>query len=301
MPVDFLPDAPSRPSRSGSVSRAEVVIVGDGSKNAVREAVREARPWLSELVDLLHVDLDGQLDLWAVAADLILSFGGDGSILATARRMGQAQKPVLGVNFGKLGFLADVVPDQLHDELTWILDAGIPVQQRMLLDVRRQRGSESESFLALNDCVISQAAVNRMIEIQMQISSEPVTTYRGDGLIVATPTGSTAHSLSAGGPIVHPRLRALTLTPICPHTLTNRPLIVSPDEQIEMRTTGYNAALTIDGQESRPLDPEDRVLVRAATFDFQQVRTRAWTYYGVLRQKLGWGVEPRELNAAHHS
>ncbi len=274
-----------------------VIIVGDGSKDDVRQAVEAVRSWLEERVAELTIDLDLQLDLSDLDADLVLSYGGDGSILHTARRMGTAQKPVLGVNFGKLGFLTDVRPEDSQQLLDKILQAQqIETSPRMLLQARLEPvDAEPESFLALNDVVVTRTKVNRMVVVTLSISGDQVTTYHGDGLIAATPIGSTAHSLSAGGPIVHPEMRAIVLTPICPHTLTNRPLVVSPGEQITMRAEGENAGLTIDGQVTRALNPGDRVVISAAPFEFKRVRIQGWSYYRLLRQKLGWGIEPRQL------
>ena len=278
----------------------KLIIVGDGSKPEVRQAVDRARGWLASQAEKLVVDLDGLVDLSQEQADLLINFGGDGSILQTARRMGTAQKPVVGVNFGKLGFLADVVPGALEEEFSWIIREGIPTQPRMLLQARLETGdAEPEDFVALNDVVITRTRVNRMVIVSLSICGEQVTTYHGDGLIAATPVGSTAHSLSAGGPIVNPGMRAIVLTPICPHTLTNRPLVVSDEDDITMRADGEDAGLTIDGQVTRALDPGDRVVIQAAPFEFQQVRIRHWTYYQLLREKLGWGIEPRQFNPAN--
>ena len=278
------------------MSRARVLIVADGNKPAVRRAVDEARPWLEERVELLGVDFAAERDLEADDADLILSFGGDGSLLQTARRMGERQKPVVGINYGRLGFLADLTRETMYPELEWVLEQGIPTQPRMMLRASlRQADGQSETILALNDVVISQAAVKRMIEVSLAIGREEVTVYRGDGLIVATPVGSTAHSLSAGGPIVHPDMRALILTPICPHLLTNRPLIVPASERIKLHHAGpgEEAMLTIDGQENRRLVPGDEVHVEATPFEFRLVLTRRWTYYRLLQAKLSWGVGPQ--------
>lgn len=274
-----------------------VIVVGDGTKQSVRDAVEWARQWLGERVASVVIDLDGELDLERMDGDLVVSYGGDGSMLQTVRRMGSAQKPVVGVNFGKLGFLADVVPGKdLACQLESIFNDKVPIEPAMLLEARLEplRG-ESESFLALNDVVITRTKVNRMVIVTLSINGEQVTTYHGDGLIAATPVGSTAHSLSAGGPIVHPGMRAVVLTPICPHTLTNRPLVVSHTDEILMVADGENAGLTIDGQVTRGLHPGDRVVIQAAPFEFRRVRVRHTTYFQLLREKLGWGIEPRQF------
>lgn len=289
------------------MSRARTVLVGDGRKPDVLAALDEARPWLERMVELVEVDLDGTCDLAGVGADLVISLGGDGFMLSAARRMGRAQKPLVGVNYGRLGFLADISREQFRSELEWILADGIATEPRMLIDVRLERatpGDGPDRWIALNDAVISQERVQRMIEVELTIGHTRVTDYRGDGLIVSTPVGSTAHSLSAGGPIIHPALRALLLTPICPHQLTNRPLVVDGGESVTLRFNGpERGSLTIDGQVSCALDEGDRIHIEAAPQPMQLVRTRDWSYYRILQRKLGWGLSPVDMRrgAEDHS
>ncbi len=278
-------------------ARRRIALVGDGAKLEVRAAAAQAAEWLHTRAEIVGPDLDGSLDLAALDCDLVLSLGGDGSLLRTARRMGRRQKPVAGINYGRLGFLADLSPEDWRVDLESILAAEIPTTPRMLLEARFVRASGAvEDLIALNDVVVSQASVQRLIEVALSIAGEEVATYRGDGLIVATPVGSTAHSLSAGGPIVHPELRALVITPICPHLLTNRPLVIGSTSVIGLRhaTPAVEAALSIDGQETRPFGPGDSVQVTAAPFDLQLVLPPDWTYYRILRSKLGWGVSPQQ-------
>jgi NAD+ kinase len=274
-----------------------VIVLGDGGKPAIRSAVAEAMLWLPAIAQVVAVDLEGALRLSELTADLVISFGGDGSLLHAARRMEQRQLPVVGVNYGRLGFLTDLPRAGLREELEWIFAQGIPTQERMLLsaELRRESG-HAEAFIALNDAVVSQASVQRMIEVELAIGGERVTAYRGDGLIVATPVGSTAHSLSAGGPIVHPAMRALILTPICPHQLSNRPLLLDTEDTVILGYHGPGVgSLTIDGQISRVLAPGDEVVLAAAPVNLHLVQPRGWNYYRILQRKLGWGVIPSEM------
>ncbi len=229
-------------------------------------------------------------------ADLVLIFGGDGSILSAARRMGANQIPVFGVNFGKLGFLTLCSADEFEERLGAVLAVGIRAVPRMMLEARLLRdGEEIYRSLALNDGVIGRVTLSRMIEVRLSIAEEAVTTTVGDGLIVATPVGSTAHSLSAGGPIVQADMEAIVLTPICPHTLSHRPLVLPPERVIrcELGPETTEAMLTMDGQDNRELRVGDQVLFGRAEPRFLLVDANPHSYYTVLRKKLHWGIPPR--------
>ncbi|MCP3984340.1 MAG: NAD(+)/NADH kinase [bacterium] len=228
----------------------------------------------------------------AEKADMLIVIGGDGTLLAVAREAGARPIPILGVNQGTLGFLAEVAPEELDAVLDQVLAGSLDVVLRTRLRVRAMRGDEElMQVLALNDAVINRSDLSRMIDVETWTNGEPVTVYRGDGLIVATPTGSTAYTLSAGGPILMPGSRALVLTPICPHGLSQRPVVVPDTSRIEMHVFPREgtAQLTLDGQVAMTLESGDRVLVEASEHPAHFVVSPFRSRFDVLRSKLGWG------------
>jgi NAD+ kinase len=225
-------------------------------------------------------------------ADLCVVVGGDGTLLAAARSLGGRPCPILGVNLGGLGFMTETGPEESADVLEDVLAGRYSIGRRMTLDAALVRGRRVVASQAvLNDVVIAKSALARMIELEVAIDGAEVTRYRADGLIVATPTGSTAYSLSAGGPIIHPEMTALLISPICPHTLTLRPLVVPATAAIEvtLATPDSEVYLTLDGQVGHPLRGGDRVRVRRGAQPVLMVRSRRRSYYEVLRRKLRWG------------
>jgi len=223
---------------------------------------------------------------------LCVVVGGDGTLLAAARSLAGRPIPILGVNLGGLGFMAETGPRQAVARLRQVLAGRHEVGRRMTLEatlVRGRRPGLKQS--ALNDVVIAKSAIARMIELKVKINGSLVTTYRADGLIVSTPTGSTAYSLSAGGPIILPDMDALLISPICPHTLSMRPLVVPGDARVELTlaSEGSKVYLTLDGQVGQMLEPGDRVRVRRGPADVLMVRPRRLNYFDVLRRKLRWG------------
>lgn len=224
--------------------------------------------------------------------DLLIVLGGDGTLLSGARALGGRKVPILAVNLGGLGFLSSVTLDELYPVLETVLADGHQTSERMMLEAKILRdGRIVEQQNALNDAVITKTALARMLEFDVFINGAPVTRYRADGLIVATPTGSTAYSLAAGGPIVDPQLDALLVTPICPHMLTNRPLVI-PDTarvEIDVAITEEPVYLTIDGQVGFQLGSHDRVSVTQSTNRVLLVQPPRKTYFDVLRSKLRWG------------
>ncbi len=225
-------------------------------------------------------------------ADLCVVVGGDGTLLAAARSLGGRPCPILGVNLGGLGFMTETGPEESADVLEEVLAGRYSIGRRMTLDAALVRGRRVVASQAvLNDVVIAKSALARMIELEVAIDGAEVTRYRADGLIVATPTGSTAYSLSAGGPIIHPEMAALLISPICPHTLTLRPLVVPATAAIEvtLATPDSEVFLTLDGQVGHPLRGGDRVRVRRGAQPVLMVRSRRQSYYEVLRRKLRWG------------
>ena len=228
----------------------------------------------------------------AAAADLVVVLGGDGTMIAAARMLGQREVPVLGVNHGSLGYLTEYRVEEMIPALESILADKYAVERRMMLEAEVFRGEERlAEERVLNDVVISKSALARIIEIETRIGGQFVNRFRADGLIVSTPTGSTAYNLSAGGPIIYPSMGALVLTPICPHTLSNRPLVVPDDVGVELtlKTDKEEVALTLDGQIGIPLEYEDRVTVRKSRTAFHLIQADTRNYFEVLRGKLRWG------------
>jgi NAD+ kinase len=225
-------------------------------------------------------------------ADAIVVFGGDGTLLSVARLIGGKGTPIIGVNLGTLGFLTNVPVEQLYPTMEMVLLGQYKVQERVLLVVSIKReGKVISSHHVLNDMVINKGALARIIEIDTFIDGKFLTTFKADGLIVYTPTGSTGYSLSANGPIVHPSLSCLGITPICPHTLTNRPLIL-PDTVIfeaATRSETEDVYLTLDGQVGFLLKPEDMVEAKVASSKIYIVMSPMEDYYHMLRTKLKWG------------
>ena len=230
-------------------------------------------------------------DRLAREADLVVVLGGDGTLLSIARRTG-ARVPILGVNLGELGFLTEVVEAEAMPMLARVVAGRFDLDRRLTLAATLERAGERlGAFRALNDVVVTNGAHARIIEFSVSVDGLPLTTYRADGIIVATPTGSTAYSLSAGGPIVEPTAEVLLLCPISPHTLTNRPVALRPGALvcITIARREHDAMLTIDGQEARRLAGGDVVSVRRGRSPVSLVRSPVCTYYDVLRSKLGWG------------
>ncbi len=268
-----------------------IILSWDSRKQAVGSAVSELLPWLRERVECVPLDLASDEGVEGVSAEFAVILGGDGAILATARRLGRTQLPALGVNLGKFGFLAEVSPEQFRARFEDILAGRYRVSSRMRLSCALRRdGRTLSEHLALNDAVLSRGALSRLVAIGLLVDGMRTTTYNGDGAIVSTPTGSTAHSLSAGGPVIDPRLEAFVVTPICPHSLTNRPLVLPAGCSIElhMDDAPVDVGLTIDGQVFQTLARGDQVIIGRAPDDFKLIDLGLRTYYDTLREKLHW-------------
>ncbi len=228
--------------------------------------------------------------------DLVIALGGDGTLLAMAGRIGQAGRdiPILGVNFGSLGFLTEIRIDELYPSLETVLNGTAQYDERLMLHAEAVRvGQPPDRRIVLNDVVFTKTALSRMIELSVSVSGSLVTRVKADGLIIASPTGSTAYNLAAGGPIVHPVVDALVLTPIAPHTLTNRPVIIPASALVEVRPLvefeGDDVFVTYDGQTGYELRQGDVVQVQRAKQSLRLVKAPGRSYFEVLREKLKWG------------
>jgi NAD+ kinase len=274
-----------------------LMLLGNGTREEVRaEARRLASAIGSEPgVVVAGIDLSADSDLSDLSADIAVVLGGDGTVLHTARRMDDHPTPVLGVNAGRLGFLADLTPAAFFDRLPDLAERRFTIENLMTLSCMLiPRNGGTTTFRGLNDAVIRAAPFFHLIEIGLSIDGESVMTYRGDGLIIATPVGSTAHSLSAGGPILPPNAHMFVVTPLCAHTLTQRPLVESAHKTFEMVSQGEATAtvLVIDGQVQVPLHADDRVVIRRGKTHFPMIRLPGHSFYRTLRDKLGWGAFP---------
>jgi NAD+ kinase len=232
--------------------------------------------------------------------DLMVVLGGDGTLISVVHGLGERQVPILGVNLGKLGYLAEFTLEELENECAYLFENGVPVRRRLLLDVKLQkRGGTEKSCLAVNDCVLLAGTPFRMIEMAIESDGDRVADVRGDGLIVATPSGSTAHNLSAGGPILEPTASAYILTPICPHALTYRPVVMDAVRTVEIELLQGNEGTTvsIDGQRNLYLSEGDRLCIRRFEADFQLVRNPGKSAWWSLSRKLMWGAGPKRPGA----
>ena len=235
-------------------------------------------------------------DKFCDCIDLAIVVGGDGTLLKAGRLLSDKNIPVIGINLGRLGFLVDISPDEITEQLSQMLNGEYTIETRALLHAEAFRGEQSlGEAIALNDVVVHVRNDIRMIEFTTHIDDHFVNTQRADGIVVATPTGSTAYSLSGGGPILHPSLDAVVLVPICPHTLSNRPVVVSNQSQINIslcESRDVNARLSFDGQSNIELQAGDRVVIRHKAHQLQLMHPKNYDYFHILRNKLGWGISP---------
>jgi NAD+ kinase len=242
----------------------------------------------ADLVPDLHLPTARKADLPS-HADLLIVLGGDGTLLSAARAVGDLAVPIVGVNLGDLGFLTATTLDEMIPALDGMLRGDMVIEERMMLSTRvRRDGKVVGTWLGLNDTVITKAAMSRIINLSVSIDGQHAILYRADGLIVSTPTGSTAYSLSAGGPILYPTMDGVVLTPICSHTLTNRPIVVPGVHHVEITLlASQEVMLTVDGQMGFGLREHDRVEVERAPAAIRLVRFK--DFFSVLRTKLKWG------------
>jgi NAD+ kinase len=233
----------------------------------------------------------------ATEADLIIAVGGDGTMLHAARLTGNGKVPLLGVNRGRLGFLADISPAEMLENLQWILDGDYTRESRLQLDAKITSPDGSErTAVALNDIVLQRRDTGRMLDFETRIADRYVNTHAGDGIIVATPTGSTAYALSCGGPILEPLLDAVVVVPICPHTLSDRPIVIPSSLDIALRLLHRHdtkAEVSVDGHSLGELEPDDKLLISESANRITLIHPPGYDYYGILRSKLHWGRDSR--------
>jgi NAD+ kinase len=259
-----------------------VVIFSKPRQSAVEKVAGELRAWFGK-----HGVQETQTD-----ADLAVVLGGDGTLLSATRSLGERQIPILAINHGSLGFLTEVTLAEMYPALEHVLQGHFVTDHRMMMDISVDRSGENlGKFRALNDVVINKGTVARIIELEARVDGAYVSSFRSDGLIVSTPTGSTAYNLSAGGPIIFPSMMAMAVTPICSHTLTNRPLVLPADVTIEitLKSTQDEVHLTVDGQVGLPLNTADCVRIQRSKVAVQLVAPKDKNYFDVLRGKLKWG------------
>ncbi len=225
-------------------------------------------------------------------AEMIIVLGGDGTLLSVARLVGSRQVPILGVNLGGLGFLTEITLEELYQVLEQVIQGNYVTDERVMFHATIIRREERfAEFTVLNDVVINKGTLARIIDLETTINGEYLTTFKSDGLIISTPTGSTAYNLSAGGPIVYPSLRCIILTPICPHTLTNRPIMIPDDVEVRaiLKSKHQEVLLTLDGQQGFALEFADVIEVKKAEGKILLIKSPYRHYFEVLREKLKWG------------
>ncbi|HYP50346.1 MAG TPA: NAD(+)/NADH kinase [Pyrinomonadaceae bacterium] len=257
----------------------------------VGKRLSQAESGVSDSGLICEIETAGE-DYFVEEVDLIVVLGGDGTMISTARLIGDRSIPVLGINYGALGYLTEFRIEEMFAALEQILAGNYELDRRVTLRVEHCRGDETLSTnRVLNDVVINKAALARIIELEVWLNGLFVNNFRADGLIVSTPTGSTAYNLSAGGPIVFPTMNAVVVTPICPFTLSNRPIVVPDEAEIELvlKTKNEEVALTLDGQVGFQLQSGDSVKIRKSRTTFNLVQPPNRNYFDVLRDKLRWG------------
>ena len=272
--------------------RPRVVILGVPGRESVRSELKRLRPAIARHADIVAEDLKFEYEFDEGEQDLVIVLGGDGSILQAARQMGRGQVPVLGINCGRLGFLADLSPDDFLNTWPGLGSGAFEVVEHLMLRTSLlQDGTVAAVQLALNEAAVLGGPPYRILDIDLYADGHLATRYRCDGLIVATPVGSTAHNLSAGGPILRRHLQAIVISPISPHTLTYRPLVDSADTILELTVNEPNesTSIVVDGRILGRMMPGDRVQVERARETFKMLSIKGRDDYRVLRDKLGWG------------
>ena len=273
-----------------------VAIVASPDKSAAADTLTRVRDWLSKRAKVVFCETtyDSRKAL-GESPDLLFVLGGDGTLIAAVNGLGKRQIPVVGVNLGKLGYLADFTVDELEKEGDFLFAGELPITRRIMMEVTLECADGTiERTPAINDCVILAGPPFNMIQAAVTVDDDEVVTVRGDGLIVATPSGSTAHNLAAGGPIIEPVGRAFILTPICPQALTFRPVVMDSGRRIVIRVLQANAGTSVstDGRVLHAFSPNDRIVITRYGADFLLVRNPQRSEWHALRRKLRWGEGP---------
>lgn len=280
----------------------KVAITLNPTKKGIVEKAKTVAKWLQDRgvkvfipnwdnIGASFKELTAPIEEIKKEAQLIVSLGGDGTLFRSAREFSTAGIPILGINVGGLGFLTEIPIDEFKKGLEKILANNYTIEQRLMLQASIiNKEQKVRRFVAFNDVVISKSSLPRIVSLRTFVSGEFVTTYSADGLIISTPTGSTAYSLSAGGPVVHPNLKVIILSPICAHTLAVRPLIVSQEEKIKIipEPPVKEVLLTIDGQEGYPINEEDEIEIEKSQYSAKLVRLTDKSFFKILQTKLGW-------------
>ncbi len=267
----------------------KVLVAGDGEKPGVKEAVERTLDWLREKADVCGVELSRDVELAARGAELVISFGGDGTMLSIARRLRGEQTPVVGVNMGKVGFLAEVEHARAREGIEAILAGNCRISERMMLVAR----SGGEEVTGLNDAVVCRAGRPGILTVEVRVGGERAIVFSGDGVIVSTPTGSTGYCLSAGGPIVAETLSCFVIVPLCAHSLSARPIVVGAEEPVEIVAgpEERRPSLVVDGQVTRELASSARVQVTKAEAPFRLVELTSASRIEIARRKLRWAED----------
>lgn len=272
--------------------RHRVILLAPEERPHVLEEALQLRPLIEQTAEVVVFDNDFDVDMAKIDAELAIVFGGDGSIIRAARMMGYRQLPIVGVNFGRLGFLADLLPDEFKKVWPQICRREYRIVKHLMFEACVFRdGKLLRRQLGLNETSIVAGAPFKMLEVALAVDGEWVTSYTCDGLILSTPVGSTAHNLSAGGPILRQNMQAFVISPISPHTLTNRPIVDEASRSYELTVAEPNesTSVVVDGRILCRLEPGDRVRVERAEPTFKLVQVPGRSYYRTLREKLGWG------------
>jgi len=279
---------------------SSVLVVGDERKGGSVQAIEQFADWLRSRVEQVTVVMDREADLEHHRCDLVVVFGGDGSLLGAARRMGHNQMPTLGINLGRLGFLTAFGHEQAREAVEKALVGELHEERRLMLEcsVERGGGEATRPTLCLNDVVLGRLAASSMVTLTAERDGGELSRYTGDGVIVATPVGSTAYSLAAGGPLLSPGLDALILTPLASHTLSARSLVVPVQNGLDLRVHDCggadSCALVLDGQVQLDVGLDDRVLLRPASVAFRHLTRGPGSFFEILQDKFGWSVTPRQ-------
>jgi NAD+ kinase len=270
----------------------DIIVVINTSKPNAEKCFDQLKPLMEKHGTIQAVDRDRNLDLAQAKADVLIVLGGDGTFLSVARRLQGNAIPVFGINHGHLGFLSQTSPDEAEAELAKLFKGKYTVVERMMLSAKiAGDGGETASYTGLNDIVISNKDRSRFLYVDAYVGDQFVTRYRGDGIVVSTPTGSTGHSLSAGGPILERGMRAFIMTPICAHTLTIRPLVVSADNLVQLKIMPESgvSAMVVDGEPQGTFETAYTVDIRCLDQPFRMLQTHQKSEFNILNEKMGWG------------